>query len=315
MSKIDHLGLTGSDLRLFVTVLEAGSVTAAGARLGMTQSAVSHGLGKLRRVVGDPLFVKCGRGIAPTEHAKALAAAAQDLLDGLEHLVRPKRFDPASARFALTIAANDFQRDLLLPGLFRRLRRASAAVAFRIIHSSVPHAAMLRESQCDLVLSPHPPVGTDIVQKRLFEDRYACFFDPLVRPAPRTRAEYLAARHITVAYGEHEKLDFDRRLEALGIARDIAVATPSFSGVPAFLRGSDMLASMPSLLHRSFMSPFAHVPLPPLGTAGRRHEILPMYLAWHRRHQLDPAHAWLREQLFAVAAQSEHELQRAEPDA
>lgn len=80
MKKIDHCDIDGHALRLFLTVLEEGSVTAAAAQLGLTQSAVSHNLQKLRAIVRDPLFVKAGRGIVPTPHAKALAAQAQKLL-------------------------------------------------------------------------------------------------------------------------------------------------------------------------------------------------------------------------------------------
>jgi molybdenum-dependent DNA-binding transcriptional regulator ModE len=81
MKKIDHLALDGHALALFLAVLEEGSVTSAATRLGLTQSAVSHGLNKLRRIVGDPLFAKSGRGIVATAHAQALAAKARALID------------------------------------------------------------------------------------------------------------------------------------------------------------------------------------------------------------------------------------------
>ena len=77
MKKIDHLDLDGHALARFLAVLEEGSVTAAAARLGITQSALSHSLHKLRRIVGDPLFAKSGRGIVATAHAHALAAQAR----------------------------------------------------------------------------------------------------------------------------------------------------------------------------------------------------------------------------------------------
>src|SRR5205814_5676528 len=81
MNKIDHLALDGHALELFLAVLEEGSVTAAATRLGLTQSAVSHALNKLRRIVGDPLFAKSGRGIVATAHALTLAAKARALID------------------------------------------------------------------------------------------------------------------------------------------------------------------------------------------------------------------------------------------
>lgn len=312
MKKIDHsarpdfLGLDGQALRLFLAVIEEGSVTAAATRLGLTQSAVSHNLQKLRRILHDPLFVKSGRGIVATAHAQALAEPARRLLDQMKDFARGAIFDPAAADLSLTIAANDFQRDLLLPRLFRSLEAAMRRIALRAIPSALPNAEMLRENRCDLLITPYPPSATDILQKRLLTDRYVCYYDPKMRAAPRSLAEYRAARHVTVVYPDNERLQFDRQLEAGGILRDVAVSVPSFSGVPAFLRGSAMLATMPSLLQAHAMQGFAVAPLPfeaPL----RRQGELPMYMAWHQRYQRDPAHAWLRGLVEKAAADARRE--------
>lgn len=303
MNKIDHLELDGHALTLFLAVLEEGSVTSAATRLGLTQSAVSHGLQKLRRIVGHPLFTRSGRGIVATAHALALAERARLLLNDLRSFAASETFDPGSAQLSLTIAANDFQRDLLLPTFFRRVEAAVNRLNLRVIPSESPSPALLREHRCDLLITPLPPSGIDIVQKRLLRDRYVCFYDPKVRKAPTTRAAYLAARHITVVYTGNERLDFDRRLITSGINRDIAIMVTSFSGVPAFLRGSRMLASMPSLLGRDMMRDFASTDIP-LPVRGRALAELPMYMVWHQRFQNDPAHRWLRDQLARIAAAS-----------
>ncbi|WP_036050497.1 LysR family transcriptional regulator [Bradyrhizobium sp. Tv2a-2] len=296
MKEIDHLSLDGHALALFLAVLEEGSVTAAATRLGLTQSAVSHSLQKLRRIIGDPLFAKSGRGIIATAHAQALAARARGLIDEMRSFASGASFDPANARLSLTIAANDFQRDLLLPSFYRRVAAKVKSLNLRVIPSQSPTPAMLRESRCDLLITPLPPSGIDIVQKRLLQDHYVCYYDAKVRSAPATHANYLAARHITVVYTDNERLDFDRRLEASGLQRDIAISVPSFSGVAAFLRGSDMLASMPSLLAPDVVRGFASARIPLPSRAGALAK-LPMFMVWHQRYQKDPAHLWLREQL------------------
>ncbi len=296
MKEIDHLALDGHALALFLAVLEEGSVTAAATRLGLTQSAVSHGLQKLRRIVGDPLFAKSGRGIIATAHAQVLAAKARALIDEMRTFAGGASFDPAKASLSLTIAANDFQRDLLLPGFYRRVAARVRSLKLRVIPSQSPTPAMLRENRCDLLITPRPPSGIDIVQKRLLDDHYVCYYDAKAREAPATQTAYLAARHITVVYADNERLDFDRRLEASGVHRDIAISVPSFSGVPVFLRGSSMLATMPSLLASGLMRDFASVRVPLSPRAGALAK-LPMFMVWHQRHQKDPAHLWLREQL------------------
>ena len=300
MKEIDHLDLDGRALALFLAVLEEGSVTAAATRLGLTQSAVSHGLKKLRRIVGDPLFAKSGRGIIATAHAQALAARAHSLIDEMRAFAGGATFDPAKAQLSLTIAANDFQRDLLLPHFFRRVAAKVRRLNLKIVPSQSPSPAMLRENRCDLLITPLPPSGIDIVQKFLLQDHYVCYYDAEMRPPPETQADYLAARHITIVYPDNERLNFDRRLEASGVHRDIAISVPGFSGVPVFLRGSDMLASMPSLLSQSVMSGFASARIPLSSRAGALTK-LPMFMVWHQRYQKDPAHLWLRQELVAAS--------------
>jgi DNA-binding transcriptional LysR family regulator len=200
MSKFDWSDLDARLLQLLVAVVEAGSITGAAQRMGVTQSAVSHLLDKLRGITSDPLFVKSGRGIVATARAEALAGQARELLGDLERFARSGEFNPAQWKTTFTIAANDFQRDLLLPALMARLCAAAPSLALRVIPSEVPSLEMLRNEHCQLVISPRPPDGADILQKRLFEDRYRVFYDPAVRQPPRTQAEYLAAAHATVVY-------------------------------------------------------------------------------------------------------------------
>jgi len=296
MSKFDHFDLDGNLLRLLLAVVEAGSVTGAAQHLGVTQSAVSHLLDKLRAITGDPLFVKSGRGIVATARAEELAAQARDLLRQLQHFAHSGDFDPARWQTTLTIAANDFQRDLLLPALAARLREKASGVSLRIIPSGIPRLEMLRDDACQLVISPRPPDGADIVQKRLFEDLYRVFYDAKVREAPRDEADYLAADHATVVYEPKRSLDLDQHLAAKGLHRRFAVMVPTFSALPAFVRGTPLLTTVPSLLARRTLRGLASCPPPvPCPT-------MPMYMIWHARYQQDAAHRWLRTQLEAVVA-------------
>jgi DNA-binding transcriptional LysR family regulator len=298
MSTFDHLDLDGRSLRLFLAVIERGSVTEAADDLGLTQSAVSHALGKLRAILNDPLFVKSGRGIVATAHAEALADRARELLAGMKEFSRGARFEPRTAHLELTIAANDFQRDVVLPGFLQALQREVASVKLRVIPSDAPTPEILRENACDLLITPYPPDGVDILQRRLFRDDYVCFYDARVRPAPRTAADYLAARHVSVVYPNRARLTYDVEMERQGVTRDIAVSVPGFSGVAAFLRGSDMLATLPSLLGAGLMREFASAPTPVRGKAGD----LAMSLVWHRRHAADPAMTFARQMLVRHAA-------------
>ncbi len=167
MNDFDEFRLDTHALRLLVAVVDAGSITGAAVQLGITQSGVSHQLDKLRRLTGDPLFVKNGRGIVATARALRLADEARDLLQRLHGFAHLGAFDPLRWQASLTVAANDLQRDVLLPPLLARLRTQAPGVTLRVVPSNVPSVDMLRSGQCDLVISPRPPDGSDIVQKRL----------------------------------------------------------------------------------------------------------------------------------------------------
>ncbi len=296
MNGIDGLDLDGHLLQMLVAVHDEGSITRAAERLGLTQSAVSHGLDRLRLLVGDPLFVKSGRGIVATAQAGPLAERARRLIEELRAFPTAAGFDPARLHRCITIAANDLQRDLLLPAWLRRVRSRAPGVTLRVIPSGAPEPALLRDEGCHLLVTPRPPEGSDIVQKRLFEDRYGVFFDPAFRTAPASEADYLAADHATVLYEPRRELEIDRWLAARGVARRIVASVPGFAGIAALLQGGPWLATLPTLLGRGVLRGLAvapvPVPTPPM----------PMYLVWHRRHQADPAHQWLRAELEAVAA-------------
>lgn len=296
MRKFDWSDLDVRLLQLLVAVVDCGSITGAAQQLDVTQSAVSHQLDKLRAITQNPLFVKSGRGIVATAQAEALAAQARELLRQIERFARGGEFDPARWQTRITIAANDFQRDLLLPGLMQRLRAQAPGVTLRVIPSGVPRLELLRSDDCQLIISPRPPEGSDIMQKRLLEDRYRVFYDPGVRAAPRDLADYLASAHATVLYEPQRRLDLDQLLISRGINRRFSVLLPGFSALPVFIRGTPLLATVPGLLAQQTLAGLAHAE-PPLPCP-----TLPMYLIWHARHQQDAAHRWLREQIEASVA-------------
>lgn len=291
MSQFDHLDIDGHLLRLLLAVIEEGSITRAAQRLGVTQSAVSHLLDKLRGIVGDPLFVKSGRGIVPTAHALALAVRARSLLDDLRRFGAAAGFDPARCTATVTVAANELQRDLLLPLFLRRVRAQAPGLSLRVINSGVPSNEMLRDQLCQLVITPRPPDGRDIMQKRLLVDTYRVFYDRAERDPPETLDDYLYAEHVTVQYDPPRPLDIDEVLAERGVARTFVVKVPGFAGMAPFLRGSRMLATAPSLLQTHILSGLAMAPVPVDCPP------MPIYMVWHLRHQADPMHRWLRQQL------------------
>lgn len=302
---LDHHDLDGQLLRLLIAVHEEGSVTRAAARLGVAQSAVSHLLDKLRAIVGDPLFVKSGRGIAPTAHADVLVERARRLLDDLRAFSSAGGFDPARLNTCVTVAANDLQRDLLLPAWLRRLRSEAPGLTLRVIPSGAPQASMLRDDTCQLLLTPRPPEASDIVQRRLFDDDYRVFHDPQVRAAPQTEADYLASDHVTVVHeASHHALDVDNWLLAQGVQRRVVASAPTFAGVSSFIRGGPWLVTAPGRLREGVLRGLADAPVPLAGEM----PTLAMYMVWHLRYQHDAMHRWLRGGLMETGFSPESDV-------
>lgn len=295
MNRIDPLDLDGHLLTLLVTVHEEGSITRAAERLEVTQSAVSHGLERLRTLLGDPLFVKSGRGIVATARADALAAQARTLLEGLRRFTAHEGFDPAKLRQTIVVAANELQRDLLLPPLLRRLRHEAPGVVLRVVPSNAPTPESARSGEHALLLTPRPPDAGDLLHKRLFETGWRVFYDPACRAAPRDLAEYLRAEHATVVYESRRRLQVDEALAAQGLRRRIVVEVAGFSGIAPFLFGSDRLATMPAPLRGGALRGLADAPVP-VATPP-----LPVFMVWHQRQHDEPMHRWLRAAVEDVA--------------
>jgi len=291
MKEIDFLSLDGRSLRTFLAVLEELSVTGAAVRLGVTQSAVSHILDKLRLVLGDPLFVRSGRGIVPTDRAIALRDPVRAVLDELKGLTNERVFDPLIGSLEFTIAANDFQRDLIFPRLVRDMQTEGVDASYRFIPSGLPAADLLRRAHCQLIVTPFPPEGPDIYQTRLFDDHAVCFYDASVRSAPSTLEEFIDADYIEVIFDDNEsayKALFPSESITLKNPR---ISVPNFAAVAAFLKGSNLISIQSSLMGKINLKGFSTSPLP------FETKPLTMYMAWHKRDHIDPAHQWLRHRI------------------
>ena len=294
MNKFNYLDLDGHQLHMLLIILEKESITKASETLGLTQSAVSHALDKMRLICNDPLFVKSGRNISPTERARQLGIQARQLLDHMQSFAQADVFNPQELRTTFTIAANDLQRDFLLPRLIKNLEKIAPHVKIKVIPSGIPSLQLLRDQGCQLAITPRPPDGSDIYHKRLFDDDYVIFYDKQARKAPKNLEDYLNSQHISVAYDPPRPLAIDQYLLDAGIKRDFKILVPGFAGIPSFLKGSQLIATLPSLLKAQLLKDFDTCK-PPIDCPS-----MPMYMVWHDKNHSDPVQKWLRDQLQAA---------------
>jgi DNA-binding transcriptional LysR family regulator len=299
MSNIDYSMLDGRALRTFLTVLEEGSVSHAAERLEITQSAVSHTLDKLRVAFGDPLFVRSGRGILPTERAKALREPVQKVLNDFKALTDDRTFDPSIESMNFTIAANDFQRELFFPPLSKEFVKEGIDVGFHFLPSGVPVASLLRDARCQLILTPFPPEGDDIIQLSLFQDQMVCFFDVEFRKAPETLDEYTASDYIDVRFLDNASaLSAVKLIDSAKLKRP-KITVPNFSDIAAFMKDTNLITTQISSMKLGPLKEFEFCKVP------FDSDPLNLFMVWHRRDHTDPAHKWLRSKIKEVASRLE----------
>ena len=295
MKKIDYLSLDGRSLRTFLAVLEENSVSLAADRLGITQSAVSHTLDKLRIVLGDPLFVRSGRGIMPTEVARELQGPIQSVLDNLKCLTDQRLFDPTIGSMEFVIAANDFQRELIFPTIMRKMQQSDIDCRLGFLPAGVPAASLLREARCQLVVSPFPPEGPDIYQQDLFSDQLACFYDAKMRKPPDTLDEFFESDYIDVRFPDNSSSLVALTAVDTSKLKKPRVTVPNFGDIAAFLKGTRLISFELSLMRLGPLRDLDWAALP------FTNETVTMRMAWHRRDHTDPAHQWLRQQVLQVS--------------
>jgi DNA-binding transcriptional LysR family regulator len=289
-------------LRVFDAVARERQVTAAAARLGLTQPAVSNALGRLRGLFGDALFVRTPAGMDATPFARELAEPVRQALALLESaLAHGAGFDPASSTRAFRFYMSDLGQIEFLPPLVERVRRVAPGVHLEAVALD-PDAigGALAAGAIDLAIGFLPGLGAPLRRRPLFRDPYVCLMraDHPAIGTRLTRRQFLAASHALVSYrGGHRVIE--QALERAGIARRIALRVPHFTVVPMVLERTDLILTLPSRVARvferrgKFKALPPPVPIPPAEVA----------VHWHERFEGDPGNRWLRELMIELFAE------------
>ena len=309
------------DLNLVVAfdaLLRERSVTRAAARLGVTQSAVSHALRRLRELLGDPLMVRSGHGMALTPRAEALVVPLRSGLLALSRaLSQPTAFDPRSARRTFSLASLDLFDLLVLPQLLPRLRREAPGIDLSVVPAADRRLSeRLETGEIDLAITVQMHAadeaitasGAGLLQTTLFRDGLCCLLraghPALVRKAGRARRKdakltldsYVALAHVLVSPRGQGPGLVDEVLAQRGLKRRIALRVPNFYSALAIVAQSDLVLTAPRPL-AGLASPAKVAALPtPLPLP--EHSV---NLVWHERFGHEPGQRWLREQTLEAA--------------
>src|SRR5512138_2677970 len=288
-------------LRVFDAVLRERAVTAAAARLGLTQPAVSNALSRLRGLFGDALFVRTPGGMDATPFARQLAEPVRQALALLESaLAHGPGFEPASSTRAFRFYMSDLGQIEFLPPLIERVQREAPGVRLEAVALDVEDIPGAPSSgTLDLAIGFLPALGAPVRRRALFRDPYLCLMRAAHPIRSLTRKRFMEASHALVTYrGGHRVIE--EALERAGLARRIALRVPHFTVVPMVLERTDLILTLPARVAKVFerdgklkaLAP--PVPIPPAEVA----------VHWHERFEADPGNRWLRERVIDLFGSS-----------
>jgi DNA-binding transcriptional LysR family regulator len=292
-------------LRVLDVLLEERGVTRAAVRLGMTQSAVSHALSRLRTSLGDPLLVRTPQGMIPTARAETLAGPLHAALAGVERALTDgeARFDPKTTKRTFTISTADYAGFVLLPRLAARLEQEAPNIDLVILPSTNEPIEPLENGALDLCIGLKKHARAGIRLQHLLEDRFVTIVrkdHPAVSRGRRmTLDTYVELSHILISpHGRGRVRGFvDEALAEHNRTRRVALVLPHFLVAPHVVAETDLVLTVTKRVADRFAE-FANLRLlePPLEIPG-----FDLHQLWHERLHEDPAHAWLRRTIAEVA--------------
>ena len=262
---LNEIDLSRTDLNLlalFEVVLDERHVGRAAERLNLSPSAVSHGLGRLRRLLNDPLFLRTPKGVVPTARATELAEPIADILARVRNVVSTAEpFDPATSTRRFTIGAPDGVSAVVVPALLAELRRRAPHIDVSVRQLLPPHAgaaferawqpalADLDARAIDIAIVPLHDIPARFIERTLYEEEFviaARAGHPYARQPTLDR--FCQARHLLVSLTGNAHGFVDEALAKHGRARRIALTVPNFMMALAIVAETDLIAALPKQL-------------------------------------------------------------------
>lgn len=291
-------------IKVLHTVLSERSVSRAAVRLGMYQPAVSSALKRLRDISGDPLLVRSGAHMVPTEVGLRMLEPAAHILRSAETLFSDARgFEPATSQHTFSVAASDYLDPVFLPQLVARLKQQAPLCPIQIhsLSGQADYRHQLAQGEVDVVIGNWPQPPEDLHLARLFGDEVVCLVSQN-HPAVRrgwTAQDWLDAEHVApMPTHPGARGVIDEHLDTLHLRRHITTRCAHFGLIPGMVASSLLVLTTGRQYCERFMPqlPVAIV-LPPIAFPRMMY-----YQLWHPRTHSSSAGRWLRDQIKSVAA-------------
>jgi DNA-binding transcriptional LysR family regulator len=282
-------------------LLAEGSVTGAARRLGLSSSAMSRTLTRLRSVTGDPLLVRAGRGLVPTPRAVEIRDHVHALTRDVRTVLTPQpaHIDVATIERTFTIRANEGFVELFSAPLVATLTSAAPRIRLRFAPKPEKNADSLRQGEIDLEIGVLGTFAPEVRAQLIFRDRFvgAARSGHSLLKGKTTPERYAACKHVVASRRGAFVGPVDDALGELGLRRETVVVVPGFSDALRIARQSDLIALVPKSCFSSADSSAQGLSIFELPVLTPDIAISAM---WHPRMDADPAHRWLRESVIAT---------------
>lgn len=286
-------------IKIFLAIFDHRSVGDAAAFLGMSQSGLSTALARLRKTLGDALFISTASGMQPTTRAKDLVTPMREALQFIEQrILNNGSFDHAIDEREFRIAATDTAEAMYLPRALNALNQVAPHVRLRIVTTAQPQLERaLSEGLVDMALGYFPDLmSAEFMRRRIGQHGFECICGANNKDLIHdfTMEKYVHARHVIMEPPTRKKGLLETHLQKRGIHRHAALTTPHFMSMPQILYSTDLIATVPDAIAATFAedSRLAHLPLP------FHSPVFDSHLHWSKSVHNDPAHRWLRGILF-----------------
>jgi DNA-binding transcriptional LysR family regulator len=283
-------------LRVLDALLDTGSVVGAAARLHLSPPAVSRSLSRLRRVLDDPLFVRAGRELVPTELAKSLRGPTQAALGEALKILRPSMSsDPIDLKRRFAIRADDSIIAVLAIPLMEQVQTAAPGADIDFLRDDPNYITQFRHGEIDFRIGVHVEEHHDTRSEVLLTDRFVAIVhkDHSLAGRRLTNRRFVEAHHVTVSPVGKRTGPIDAALAELGMNRQHITTVTSFVVAAHLVATTDLVGTVPRTIAKTMARALPIVSLEiPLS--------LPTFdvcLTWHDRHSDDPAHQWMRGQI------------------
>ncbi|MBL4839034.1 MAG: LysR family transcriptional regulator [Kordiimonadaceae bacterium] len=304
-----ELDLNFKLLAIFDSIMRSNNISQSAYDLGISQSAVSNQLAKLRASLGDKLFVRTSHGVLPTPFAESLHPYVCDAMDSMKFGIQAaKKFDLSQIERNICLIMTDIGEVTILPKLIKVVSEVAPGISLRTVNlppSDISEA--LKSGMADLAVAFITATQPSFFQRSLFSTDYICIAR---RGHPFTKKEFTKrdfeqANHLVAeARGTGHYYLLEQNFSNFKVQRKISARVPNFMSMPYLVAETDLIATMP----RKAAFAFRNIPNICILEHPIKLPTIDIQALWHERYNGDQVHMWLREQLYEIANKFEWDV-------